>query len=339
MASLLVLDPGFHCTVQDLGRQGYQQYGVPVGGAMDAYSLRAGNRLVGNADNLAALEINLRGPTLRATGEVVLAVTGAKLGVSINGQRVSQWESHYLRPGEELSLGAVERGARAYLCVAGGIDVPLIMGSRSTFLRGGWGGLHGRGLRAQDVLPLVDRAGERYATMVGNFALKGAQAVLPVSVTPIRVLLGPQSTMFPPATLAALGVGIYQVASEADRMGYRLAGERLPSKGKADIISDGVAPGSIQVDGSGQPTIMLADRQTTGGYAKIATVIGADLPLLGQMKPQDTMRFIAVSYDEALQCLRRSEEALGGIPCRPLRKRTFQMALQGNRLRVEVSEI
>lgn len=339
MASLLVVDPGFLTTVQDLGRPGFQQCGVPVGGAMDTYSLRAGNRLVGNADSLAALEITLRGPTLRAAGEVVVAVTGAKFKVYKNGQRVPLWESLHLRQGEELSFGEVERGARAYICVAGGIDVPLVMGSRSTFLRGGWGGFHGRVLRAQDVLPLVDITSERLATTVGGFALQEAQAVLPMAVTPIRVMLGPQNAMFLPATLESFCAGIYQIASEADRMGYRLAGERLLCNRKADVISDGVAPGSIQVDGSGQPTIMLADRQTTGGYAKIATVIGADLPLLGQMRPQEKLRFIAVDYDAALQALRCREETLGCIPCCSVARRVFQVTLQGNKVRVEASEI
>jgi len=339
LASLLVIDPGFLTTVQDLGRPGFQQYGVPVGGAMDTYSLRAGNRLVGNADHLAALEITLRGPLLRANGEVVVAVTGAKLKAYKNGQRVPLWEAIHLRHGEELSFAEVERGARAYICVAGGIDVPLVMGSRSTFLRGSWGGFHGRVLRAQDVLPLVDITRERLATTVGSFALQKAQAVLPMAVTPIRVMLGPQNTMFLPATLESFCAGVYQIASEADRMGYRLAGERLLGNGKADVISDGVAPGSIQVDGSGQPTIMLADRQTTGGYAKIATVIGVDLPLLGQMKPQDRLRFVAVDYDAALQALRQSEEALVGIPCRPVARRVFQVTLQGNKVHVEASEI
>ncbi|MBS4054226.1 MAG: biotin-dependent carboxyltransferase family protein [Thermaerobacter sp.] len=338
MASLTVLDPGFLTTVQDLGRQGYQQFGVPVGGAMDTYSLRAGNRLVGNEDHLAALEVTLQGPRLKVRGETVMAVTGAKLKVFKNGQRVPQWEALYLGEGDELSLGEVERGARAYLCVAGGLDVPLLLGSRSTFLGGGWGGFHGRVLRARDVLPLVAATRERLKT-VGNFALQEDQSVLPVAVTPIRVMLGPQSSLFPAATLETLCAGSYQISHQADRMGYRLAGEVLVSSGMADVISDGIAPGSIQVAGNGQPTIMLADRQTTGGYAKIATVIGADLSLLGQMKPQDRVQFVAVNYEAAVQALVNSEDKLARLPRRPAPSRIFQVLLQGSRVRAEVSEI
>ena len=338
MASLTVLDPGFLTTVQDLGRQGYQQFGVPVGGAMDTYSLRAGNRLVGNGDHLAALEVTLEGPRLKVRGEAVVAVTGAKLKVWKNGQRVPQWQALYLCEGDEFCIGNVERGARAYLCVAGGLDVPLLLGSRSTFLGGGWGGFHGRVLRAHDVLPLVAVTSERLKTE-GNFALEEDQSVLPAKVTPVRVMLGSQSSLFSAATLESLCAGYYQISPQADRMGYRLMGEVLVSSGMADVVSDGIAPGSIQVAGNGQPTIMLADRQTTGGYAKIATVIGADLPLLGQMKPQDRVQFVAVNYEAAVQALVNNEEKLARLPRRKAPSRIFQVSLKGSSVRAEVSEI
>ncbi|MBT9135890.1 MAG: KipI antagonist [Firmicutes bacterium] len=338
MPKFTVVDPGFLTTVQDLGRPGLQQYGVPVGGALDTYSLRAGNRLLGNDDGAAALEMTMRGATLIASGETVAAVTGGKLSVYRNGKRVPTWEALQLTDGDRLALGEMEAGARAYLCVAGGIDVPLVMGSRATFLRGVFGGWHGRVLRASDVLPLGELTYE-HQTRVGSFVPLPSQARLPAAISQVRVMLGPQNHLFPDDALRVLCSARYQVAAEADRMGCRLSGERLVQNFQTDTISDGVALGSIQVLGSGHPTIMLADRQTTGGYMKIATVISADLPLVGQMRTGDALQFIPVSYEEALQALQLSEEALRGMPTRALPKRFFHVLLRGENVRVEVSEV
>jgi len=338
MPSLVVVDAGFFTHVQDLGRPGLQQYGVPVGGALDAFSLRAGNRLVGNADGDAALEIAVLGPRFEVVGEAIVAVTGGRLPVFRNGERVPMWEALHLLPGDELRLGTVEEGARAYLCVAGGIDVPLVLGSRSTFLRGEFGGFHGRPIRVGDVVPLTALSVEQLRC-VGNFVPRSSQTVLPSAVSHVRVMFGPQDHFFPKESLRVFCTSEYYVTTDADRMGCRLHGEVLRQDAQANTISDGVALGSVQVLGSGQPTIMLADRQTTGGYLKIATVISADLSLVGQMSPGQKLRFVPVSYKEAIHALRLLETTLDLAVQRAVRRRVFLVAIGDKNVRAEVCEL
>lgn len=337
MRALQVLDGGILTTVQDLGRDGLQEYGVPVSGAMDSYSLRAANRLVGNAEGAGALEMTMKGAALKATEDMLVAVTGAELPLAINGSPQPSWQTLHLSKGDVLSCGLVKRGARVYLAVSGGVDVPLMMGSRSTFLRGSIGGLLGRPLRAGDVLPVG--AAEDRTQLVGSFIPLGLQPRLPQAVTHVRIVFGPQDDYFTEDAIAKFVSEVFTVTAESDRMGFRLEGGKLTHRDKADIVSDGIAPGSIQVPGHGMPIVMLADRQTTGGYPKIATVISADLPLFGQMKPGDKLCFVAVTYDEAVKLLRQMEDRLASVPMRSIAPRRLRISVSGQLFNVEVREV
>lgn len=309
-----VIQPGIFTTVQDQGRRGLQQYGVPVSGAMDAYSFRLANKLLGNADDAAALEVTLSGPVLEAEENIAVAVTGGEVPVTINGAPTPMWQTSLLQAGDQLEVGSVTAGARVYIAVAGGFDVPLIMGSRATFARGNIGGIEGRALRSGDKLPL-GRTGLLWSELAGRFVPREFQARLPIGVTRVRIVLGPQEDYFTTEALKQLATATYSVGQDSDRMAYRLDGAKLAHCDKADIVSDGIAPGSIQVPGHGLPIVMLADRGTTGGYPKIATVISADLPLLGQMRPGTRLCFEVVTYAEAVEALRQQESVIASQPC------------------------
>ncbi|HEY67354.1 MAG TPA: biotin-dependent carboxyltransferase [Thermoflexia bacterium] len=307
--ALEVLEPGLLTTVQDLGRYGYERYGVPVSGAMDQFALRAANLLVGNPPHAAALEITLAGPTLRATDKCLIAVTGADLSLRVNDWEMPPWMAIFVRQGWTITFGDRKSGCRAYLAVAGGIDVMPIMGSRSTYLSGGFGGVEGRALRQGDVIPvgvvpfhLPERAGRSFpSNLVPDYS----------DAPEIHVVLGPQDDYFTDEGMATFLSGEYQVGPTSDRMGYRLQGPEIAHKGRADIISDGIPLGAVQVPANRQPIVMMADRQTTGGYPKIATVISADVPLLAQCLPgQSTVRFEAIGVEEAQSRYRRMMKAL-----------------------------
>ena len=296
---LEVKEPGLFTTVQDLGRNGYQAYGMPVAGAMDEYACKMANRLLCNEPGAAVLEMTLLGGSFFFHQACWVAVTGAAMPISLDGKMQSNWSRFFVPAGSELSFGYAEQGCRTYLAVQGGVEVPVILGSRSTYTRGTIGGLNGRALKTGDVLPLgaCDRRLEK-------------PLFLPVSYIPIpeerplvRVLLGPQAEAFTDQGVAALFSADYEISSEADRMGYRLEGPVIEHVGKADIISDALCLGAIQVPGHGQPIVMMADRQTTGGYTKIGAVIGADLGKLAQAKPGDQVRFVQCSDAEAVAAL------------------------------------
>ena len=338
MADLTVLQPGMFTTVQDSGRRGLQQYGVPVSGAMDEYSLRAANSLVSNDGRAAVLEATLMGPTLKCNETAVVAVTGAQAPVTVNGKPVPMWQAILLQSGDVLTVGVTTVGTRVYLAVAGGFDVPIVMGSRATFMRGGIGGVDGRIVRCGDVLPIGTPIAP-LADILGNYVPHAKQAKLPRGLTDVRVILGPQDDCFPEDALYIFGRAEYIVSNDSDRMGFRLEGPKLAHRDKADIISDGIAPGSIQVPGHGTPIVMLADRQTTGGYAKIATVISVDLSLMGQMKPQDKLRFVAVSPDEAVRALRAQELVLRSLPHKSISPRRFTIRIGGDSLNTEIREV
>lgn len=294
---LEVLEGGFLTTVQDGGRPGWARYGIPPSGPLDAPALWAANRLVGNAPTTAGLEITLTGPVLRAWTDTLIAVCGAEFALWIGARPVPTWHACFVRAGEVIAFGERERGARAYLAVAGGIALPAFLGSQATYLPGGFGGLEGRALRAGDRLPLGP-AGSDLAQRAGRCWPTAAQP--PYTPTPtLRVVPGPQDAAFTPAALTTFLSADYELTPAADRMGYRLHGPPLTHQGRAEIVSDGVLTGCIQVPADGQPIILLADHQTTGGYPKIATVIQADLPLLAQCLPGDRVRFQAVTLTEA----------------------------------------
>jgi len=303
---LEVLTPGPLTTIQDLGRTGYGCYGVAPSGAVDSLSLRVGNLLVGNPEDEAGLEITLLGLKVRALTEVVVAVTGGDLQPHLNGGTLRMWSAHRLRKGDVLSFKSPRSGFRSYLALGGGICVPAVMGSKSTNLSSGFGGLEGRALRKGDILlsdspHLYPGKGERVFD-------PGHIPVYPRDWE-LRVLFGPQDDHFTPEVKKSFLNESFKVTSESDRTGIRLAGQPITKiAGLEDsIISEGVICGTIQVPGDGQPIIILGET-VTGGYRKIATVISADVPLLGQIKPGDSMRFCVVSMEEALESFRKAEE-------------------------------
>ena len=310
MKIIEVVDGGMLTTVQDLGRYGYQRYGVPTSGAMDLFSLRAANRLVGNPDEAAGLEMTLVGPRLRFVAPATIAVTGADLGARLDGVALPTWQSVLVEPGAELWFAGPLSGIRAYLAVAGAVDVPLVLGSRSTYTRSKIGGLEGRKLQAGDALHI---SGGRPVLLGGTLHLPAAHRPVFGRALVLRVVLGPQDDRFTATGIGTFLTSTYTVAPQSDRMGYRLSGARIEHLRGPDIISDGTPFGAVQVAGDGVPIVLLADRGTAGGYTKIATVIGPDIPRLAQAVPGDTVTFESVGLDEAYVAVREQEERLAAI--------------------------
>ena len=295
--------PGMLTTVQDSGRWSYQGKGMPVAGAMDMQSFALGNILVGNDENAAALEVTLLGPTLSVTeGEGVAAVTGAELGFTVNGEPIANWTVVTIREGDILSFAGPRSGCRAYLCVSGGIDVPMVMESRSTYPRAKVGGLEGRALKKGDAV----RCGEPAPLWNRCEGLVCPEALRPLRdpAAPLRVIPGPQDDLFTEKGLASFYGTEYVISNSADRMGYRMDGEPIEHTGAADIISDAIPLGAVQVPGHGQPIVMLADRQTTGGYTKIGVVCSVDVAALSQRLPGAKVRFSKIAVKDAVGLVR-----------------------------------
>jgi biotin-dependent carboxylase-like uncharacterized protein len=295
VSGLVVADPGLLTTVQDLGRFGHQRVGVPQSGPMDRAAFVVANRLVGNGDDAAGLECTIKGPRLEVRQTALVAVAGAAMGFTVNGQEAPAWTAIRVRPGDVLGFQMASAGCRAYLAVAGGIDVPLVLGSRATYLRGRLGGFSGRALQKGDVLPVGVAAGG--AAREGRAVPTALRPTYPAE-RECRVILGPQDDRFTPDGIRAFLDGPYDVTPQADRMGYRLKGPVITHARGHDIVSDGIPLGGIQVPGEGQPIVLLADRQTTGGYTKIATVIGVDIGAIGQTRPGQRIRFRQVTLED-----------------------------------------
>lgn len=310
MRTIDMLDGGLFTTVQDLGRVQYQRYGVAVSGAMDGFALRAANRLVGNADTAAGLEVTLLGPEVRFAQHGLLAVTGANLGPCVDGRPIQMWRTIAVRTGSVLSFSGQRDGVRAYLAVDGGIDVPVVLGSRSTSTRSGVGGFEGRPLRAGDTLPLGESAGGRAAA---KRAMRPADIPSYRHDHRVRVVFGPQDDAFSDEGQSTFLTAAYTMTPQSDRIGCRFDGPRIAHRTSADIVSDGTTLGIVQVSGDGMPIVLMADRGTTGGYTKIATVISADIWRLAQAAPGDRVRFDAVDLDEACARLRDQEAALDAL--------------------------
>ena len=305
-AAIVVVKAGMLTTVQDAGRWGYQSRGVPVAGPMDPVSHRLANALVGNGRDAALLEVTLLGPELEFEDERLVAVAGADFELSLDGRQVPSHAPFTVAAGSHLRFGARRLGARAYLAVSGGITIGAVLGSRSTHLVSGMGGVGGRAVLAGDRLPLGD------PSLPQGMALPPQDAIiaLPDRHATVRVLPGPQEDYFAAGALDVLQSAPYVVAQNSDRMGFRLDGPRLTHARGADIISDATPLGVLQVPASGQPILLMADRQTTGGYPKIATVIAADLTIAGQLAPADTIRFVVCTPADALRALIAQERAL-----------------------------
>jgi antagonist of KipI len=303
--ALMVIRPGMLTTVQDLGRWGWQGSGVPVAGPMDAYSHRLANRLVGNLDDAAALEITLVGPELEADAEALCAVAGAHFDLTVNGYATDASSPFVVPVGGRVRFGARRAGSRATLAVRGGIAVPTSFESRATSVVSRIGPFGGRPLLPGDVLPIGKPSSEARSPA-------GRALTMPDGGARVRIIRGPHDTMFASDAFDSLVGSRFVVTAQSNRMGYRLEGPVIRHAGAADILSDATPMGSLQVPGSGQPILLMADRQTTGGYPKIGTVITADLPIAGQLAPGDWIGFVECTRTKAIDALRKQEAALSG---------------------------
>jgi antagonist of KipI len=324
--SIKVLRPGLLTSLQDLGRYGYQKHGVIVSGGMDTYSLRAANILVGNVEREGVLEITLLGPSLMLEKDTLLAITGGDLSPSINGEPVPMWRPVYLKQDSILQFGACKSGCRAYLAVAGGYGIPAVMGSKSTYLRAGIGGFQGRALKEGDVLPL-NSSQVQSARFMRQLVKKSVSDSF-VSTSwfigrehisrdarniAVRVTRGNQFEQFTPESKEQFWNCPFKVTPQSDRMGYRLSGPALKLAEPLEMISEAVALGTIQVPPDGNPIILLADRQTAGGYPKIAQVAMADIPIVAQNKPGSEIWFQEISLAEAERLYVEREKYMQGL--------------------------
>ncbi len=308
VATFEVLDPGILTTVQDLGRYGFSQFGVPPSGALDSFAFRVANLLAGNAEEEACLEITLAGLRIRALTEVAIAITGGDLSATLNGEPVEMWRTHLLVQDDIVAFRKVRTGCRAYFGAGGGFVVPKIMGSSSTYLSGKFGGLEGRPLKRGDVLHTsacsssLDKLGLRFPN---DWIPSLEKEVL------LRIIPGPQDHHFTGKGFQTFTSTSYEVTPQCDRMGVRLEGPRIERRSDVEesIISEGFISGAIQVPGDGKPIIILTEL-VTGGYTKIATIISTDLPRVAQFKPGDRVRFKPVPIEEAYHLLKEREERL-----------------------------
>ncbi len=304
---LVVEEGGLFTTVQDLGRPGYRRFGLPQSGGMDPLSLRVANQLLGNVAGAAALEFTAPGPHLVALRRIVIAVGGADHSPAVNGRPAPMWSAFELREGDVLTFGSPKAGRWGYLAIPGGVDVPQVMGSRATYIRGAVGGYAGRRLQTGDRLAAARRA-------------PAARLGLPAALRPpvdgdvsLRIVRGPQDDYFTEEALAVLGREAYRVSMEIDRLGYRLDGPRLAHRAKVEMLSDGLLPGAVQVPSGGQPIVIMADGPTSGGYPKIGAVVQPDLRRLVQARRDNAIHFRAVSWDQAHEAAREEAAYLAAL--------------------------
>jgi len=306
--ALNIMAPGVHTTAQGAKRIGYQDIGVPGSGPLDPVSFRLANALVGNAGDTAAFELLLQGPTCEVLADAIrVALVGCSAGLEVRSERarvVPAGQSVRLTRGEVFRIGPLGDSACAYLAIEGGFDVAPVLGSVSTYVRGVIGGFEGRRLQKGDVVPLRLAGAEVRAESALPRALD------PGLEQPVRVVLGPQADYFTDEAVKTFLSSVYTVSPQSDRMGFRLDGPPLAHAKGYNIVSDGVMPGSIQVPGSGQPIVLMADHQTTGGYPKIATVVSADLPLVGRRRPGRPIRFVSIEVREAERHRKEQEAAI-----------------------------
>ena len=308
MSVIEVRVPGMLTTVQDLGREGFGPMGVSPSGAADPVALRIGNRLVGNAEGAAGLELTLLGGTFIFPERAVVALTGVDFGATLDNEPVELWSSAEVQPGQTLRMGPTRAGARCYLCVRGGVDVKSFLGSASTHLLSGLGGFEGRALRKGDVLRIGTAGGGFRTFRKRKVARRALEKLSPRKV--LRVTAGPQSDWFSSDAQKMFYGSAYRVAEESNRMGLRLEGAAITSPFGAEMISEGVSLGAVQITASGLPIILFVEQQTTGGYPKIANVISADLSSLGQLRPRDEIRFERVEMETAQMLLVEQEKLL-----------------------------
>ncbi len=300
-----VLKAGMLTTVQDLGRTGYQSQGFSVAGVMDVRSFKIANLLLDNPENEAVLEFTLIGPTLQFTSETIVAITGGDFTPTLNGEPVPMYQALYINRGDILKFGSARTGSRGYLSFSSYLDIPVVMGSRCTNLKSRIGGFKGRKLKDEDYINF--RIKRRYLPFFLSRKLKPDDFSQESAV--LRVVMGPQEDMFDRQGIETFLSREYTVTSDFDRMGCRLEGPFIAQKASMDMISDGIAYGSVQVPSHGKPIILLSDRQTTGGYPKIATVASVDIPKLVQRKTDHRIRFEAIRVQEAQKLYLEEERA------------------------------
>jgi biotin-dependent carboxylase-like uncharacterized protein len=309
MQKVIVKDGGPLSTVQDSGRFGYQKFGMPTAGAMDKYSYKIANLLVDNKEDEAVLEYTLKGPKLKFGNDAIIAITGAESIVKVNGEKIKMWQSHYIEKDSILEILPAQKGLRGYVAFKSGFDLPKIMGSKSTYLRGNLGGYEGRKLKNGDILKINKKLSRK------NYVFKSLDKKHrpDFSQKKIRVILGPQDDCFTQNGISKFFNSEFKISTQADRMGYRLEGPEIEHKNGADIISEGIAEGSIKVAGNGKPIIMLADSQTTGGYTKIGTVITTDIDIVSQKRPGDLISFEKLDLKKAQKLLEKRKEIYDNI--------------------------
>lgn len=304
METIKILDAGLLTTVQDLGRYGFQRYGVSASGVMDEYSAKIANKLVGNKVGEAVLETTLKGVQIEFLQNTAVAITGGNCDVTLNGTKIELWQSYLVNRGDILKMGICRSGLRNYLAFAGGIDVPIIMNSKSTNLKAKVGGFNGRKLMTGDILSVGVGSLEAPLTLNKHYIPTYSKDIK------VGVILGQQDDHFTEAGIKTFLNETYTVTQESDRMGIRLSsvsGATIEHKNGADIISDGITFGAIQVPGSGQPIVMMADRQTTGGYTKIGNVISSDLAKLAQATPGTKVKFVEYTLEQAVQAIKNND--------------------------------
>lgn len=321
--SITVLRPGMLTTLQDRGRQGFQKYGVLVCGAMDEEALRIGNIVVGNEQDEGALEITMMGPVLEFSEDALICLTGGDLEANIDGAPVPLWRPVLLKAGTVLRFGHPVKGSRAYLCVAGGFDVPFVMGSKSTYLRAAIGGFHGRALRNGDVLEIgemdpASRAIKKSLLDKGSYRtshwyVQPAYQLAREDDDPIRLTPGLQYDKFTEECRQKLITDGFRITLNADRMGYRMEGAKLELTEPLEMISEAAVKGTVQVPADGNAIILMADRQSVAGYPKIGQVVLADMSRLAQCKPGETIRFSMITAAQAEALLIERESYINDI--------------------------
>ena len=304
---IIIKKPGVLTTLQDLGRYGFQQFGMPVAGAMDKYALQVANLLVGNSRSEAGLEITMPGVQFKFEGSCRAAITGADLGAKLNGEPLQTWQSFNIKNEGKLEFTQLNSGSRAYLVVQGGYNVPPVMGSKSTYMKGKVGGFQGRKLEQGDILEINNND---KANSLPSFIVPEEFTRKYTAETVVRVVPGPQDDFFEEEEINKFFASNYTVTQQSDRMGYRLDGPALKHKKDYNIITEGLTLGSIQIVGDGRPIVMMAEHHSAGGYSKIAHVITIDMPYLGQLKQGDRVSFKKIVVEEAQQLLKNQEEQL-----------------------------
>lgn len=319
--SIKVIRPGLLASIQDLGRYGFQKYGVIISGAMDPISLRIANLLVGNEEGEAAIEVTLMGTSLLFEEDLLISITGGDLSPAIDGKAVPLWRPVYVKKGSVLQFRACKSGCRSYVAVSGGFAIPKVMNSKSTYLRGGIGGYEGRALQTDDKLH-SNQLPERMISLFQQLKRKchsrsfiattwyvhSEHFMKTKQASIIRVIRGAEFDRFTQASQSRLFEEDFQITPKSDRMGYRMSGAILELEESFELISEAVSHGTVQVPQDGNPIILLADRQTTGGYPRIAQVATVDLPNIAQLKPGEKIQFNEITLEEAEQLYLKQEQ-------------------------------